>query len=173
MSGKDSAAGYLKRQLENKGNKATIMHFAQYIKDYLKNYYGWNGITKDEYWRTKLQQLGTDIIKEKLNMKCFHAKRIAEDIQILQGDFDYFLIPDCRFRDEVHTIKAMFPDETITIRIKRLGFDNGLTEEQKSHRSETDLDDFKFDKSIIVQSGLQHLYDETDRILGKMLGYLN
>lgn len=171
QNGKDSVAEYLKQQLENKGERVAIMHFAQYMKQMLKDYYGWDGVSKDEYWRTKLQILGTDIIKEKLNLKNFHAKRIAEDIQIMYDDFDYILLPDTRFRDELYYIQSMFPNETISVRVNRLGFESNLTEEQKLHKSECDLDKFDFSYNIYTQSGLQHLYDETDRVLGKFLGY--
>lgn len=170
--GKDSLADYLKVQLENKGQKVVIMHFASYIKSYLVNYYGWDGVSKDEYWRTKLQLLGTDIIKEKLNMKNFHAKRIAEDIQIIQNDVDYVIISDCRFKDELYYMKAMFPYNTTSVKVIRLGFESELTDEQKLHRSETDMDNMELDYTICTKDGLQRLYDETDRVLGKELGYI-
>ena len=79
-SGKDTLATYLKEKLEANGEKVVIDRFAKYIKGYLKDYYSWDGVTKDQFIRTKLQQLGTDIIKEKLNYKSFHAKRLAEDL---------------------------------------------------------------------------------------------
>lgn len=170
QNGKDSLADYLKQQLEAKGERVCIMHFAQYIKDILRNYYNWNG-EKTEEWRTKLQWLGTERIKEELNYKAFHAKRIAEDIQIISQDFDVILIPDVRFRDEVYTLKAMFPDETLTVKVVRLDFQSKLTEEQKNHKSEIDMDNYNFDKTVYVQTGLQHLYDESDRVLGRILGY--
>ena len=169
--GKDSLADYLKIQLVNKGQKVVTMHFAQYIKQILKDYYGWDGVSKDEYWRTKLQILGTETIKEKLNMKNFHAKRISEDIQIIQDDVDYVLIPDCRFKDELFYMQSMFPYNTISVRVTRLGFESDLTDEQKLHRSEIDLDSIDLDYNIYVQNGLQHLYDETDRVLGEVLEY--
>jgi len=169
--GKDSLADYLKQQLENKGERVAVLHFAQYIKDILKRHYGWDGVSKDAYWRDKLQILGTETIKEKLNMKCFHAVRIAQDIQIIQNDFNTILIPDCRFRDEIYYIQSMFPDNTISVRVTRLGFESGLTNEQKLHRSETDLDNFNFDYNIYNKDGLQRLYDETDRVLNKELDY--
>ena len=40
----------------------------------------------------------------------------------------------------------------ITVRIERPNYDNGLTEEQKNHPSETELDGFCFDH-IIENSG--------------------
>lgn len=171
-AGKSTCAKYLKEQLENKGYRVTTDLFAKYIKGYLKDHFGWDGVTKDEFYRNKLQILGTDIIKEKLNYKAFHAKRIAEDIQILYDDFDYIIIDDCRFRDEVYTLKSMFPDECISVRINRYDHKSSLTEEQLNHKSECDLDNFKFDYIIHTRkSSIEQLYDETDRVLGNVLGY--
>lgn len=170
--GKDSLAEYLKDKLEQQGKRVAVDHFAKYIKGFLRDYYGWDGVTKDEFIRTKLQVLGTEKIKEDLNFKCFHAKRLAEDFQIVGEDFDYVLVPDTRFRDEVYYMKAMFPNDCISIRVTRLGFESELTQEQKSHKSECDLDEFNgFDYNIYTQNGLQHLHDECDRVLKKVLNY--
>ena len=171
-SGKDTLATYLKEKLEANGEKVVIDRFAKYIKGYLKDYYSWDGVTKDQFIRTKLQQLGTDIIKEKLNYKSFHAKRLTEDFQIVSDDFDYFLVPDTRFRDEIHTFKAMFPDECITVRINRYDYKSKLTDEQLKHKSECDLDKFNFDYTIHTRkSNINQLYDEADRVLKKVLAY--
>lgn len=170
QAGKDTTANYLKKKLEEQGKVVIIDRFAKYIKMYLRQM-GWDGVTKDSHYRNLLQKLGTEVIKQNLNYKCFHAKRLCEDIQILDKTFniDYILVSDARFRDEVYTVKSMFPDDCITVRINRLGFDNGLGE-LKNHISETDLDNFDFDYTVYNQS-LGSLYDETDRVLGKVLGY--
>lgn len=171
-AGKSTCAKYLKEQLENKGYRVATDLFAKYLKGYLRDFYGWDGVTKDKFYRDKLQVLGTDVIKEKLNYKAFHAKRLAEDIQIIYDDFDFIIIDDCRFRDEVHTMKAMFPDECISVRINRYDYKSKLTEEQLKHKSECDLDDFKFDHVIHTRkSSIGQLQDETDRVLKKKLGY--
>lgn len=168
--GKDALAEYLKEQLENQGSKVAVDRFAKYIKSYLKSYYGWNGVDKDEFIRTKLQQLGTERIKDELNYKSFHAKRLAEDFQIVSEDFDYFLVPDTRFRDEIYTMKAMFPDDCIAIRVNRYDFKSPLTEEQLKHRSECDLDKFKFDHTLHTRkTDITQLYDEADKFLNKLM----
>lgn len=170
-SGKNTLADYLKEKLEAKGNVVVVDMFAKYIKYYCTQM-GWNG-EKNEYWRGVLQNLGTEVIKEKLNYKSFHAKRLAEDIQILSEQFgvDYFIIADTRFRDEIYTMKAMFPDDVITVNVVRLGLKSNLTEKQLKHKSENDLNGFKFDYNIFVQDGIQHLYDESDRALKNVLNY--
>ena len=166
--GKDTLAEYLKERLEEKGQTVVIDRFAKYIKGYLKDYYNWDGKEKNEFVRSKLQVLGTEMIKEKLNFKSFHAKRLCEDFQIVQDDFDYFIVPDTRFRDEVHMFKALFPDDVVTTRVIRLGHESKLTEEQLNHKSETDLDKHKFD-SVIFHQSLDSLYDECNRVFKSIL----
>jgi len=169
-AGKNTLADYLKERLEAKGNKVIIDAFAKYIKGYLKDYYGWDGTSKDKQWREKIQLLGTDKIKEQLNYKSFHARRLAEDFQIVADDFDYMIVSDTRFQDEVHTMKAMFPNECISVRINRYDHQNRLTEEQRKHRSECDLDNFKFDYVIHTRkSSVGQLHDEADRVLKQVL----
>ena len=148
-SGKDYCAELLKNKLEKEGYKVIIDRFAKYIKSYLKDYYGWNGV-KDEEYRHKLQWLGTERIKQNLNFKSFHAKRLAEDFQIFEDEFDYFIVPDTRFPDEIYTMLSAFgKDKVITIRVNRI--DKDVTKdlgELSKHSSEVALDDFKFDYMI-------------------------
>ena len=172
-SGKTTCSKYIKEQLENQGKKVLIARFARYLKMYIQDVYDWDGVTKDEFIRTKLQQLGTDIIKEKLNYKSFHAKRLAEDMEIYKElAVDVVIIDDTRFRDEVHILKAMFPDECITVGINRYDYKSKLTDEQLKHKSECDLDKFNFDYTIHTRkSDINQLYDEADRVLKKVLPY--
>jgi hypothetical protein len=163
-SGKDTTAQILKEKLEAEGKKVAILHFAKYIKDYLRDYMGWNGEKTDE-WRTLLQKLGTEVIKQDLKMPNFHVNRVVEDIQILEKlGFEYFIIPDTRFKNEVYYTLAKFPYDTISVRVHRLNFENSLSDEQRNHPSECDLDDFNFDYNIYVQNGVDHLKDEINRV---------
>lgn len=161
-NGKDTFAEMLKEKLSQQSNKIVVDRFAKYIKGYLKDYYLWDGITKSIEMRQKLQQLGTEIIKEKLNYKYFHSQRLAQDFQIVQDDFDYFIVADTRFPDEIYLMKSMFPDKVITVRVQRDGFIGGLTEEQLHHKSETALDHFKMDWVVKNNGSLEDLDTEVD-----------
>lgn len=169
-NGKSTVANLFKKLLENKGNKVLIVPFAKYLKQYLKEYYGWDGVTKDKEYRCKAQVLGTDMIRKKLHKPLFHVKRICEDIEIIRDLFDYVIIDDCRFLNELTYTVSQFPHKTISLRINRLNFKTKLTKEQLEHPSETDLDNYKnFDYTIWAKEGMDRLMGEAERVLNGML----
>ena len=169
-AGKNFCSAYIKKQLMKKGFTVAEDMFAKYIKGLMVNYYKWDGVTKDAFYRDKLQQLGTEIIKEKLNFKSFHALRLAQDIQIVGEDFDYILITDTRFHDEVYTMRAMFPRQVIDIRINWVGDKTqGLKEGLEQHKSETDLDDFRFSE-YVYNNGTSDVFPRLDSLIEKIAG---
>jgi hypothetical protein len=160
QSGKDTTADFIKQALPN----TLIIHNADYMKYMAKTYLGWNGV-KDEEGRNILQQLGTDKVRVGTCKPMFWTWLVCEVIEILQNDFDYFCIPDTRFPNEIYLPKARFGDKVISIHIERPDHNNGLTEEQKKHPSETALDGFKFDYNLSVPSGISLLYAVTMNLL--------
>jgi hypothetical protein len=162
QSGKDSTANILKEKLLPK--KSLIIHNADYLKYIASQYLGWNG-EKTEENRTMLQLLGTEKTKIALNKPLFWIEKTCDIIEILKNDFDYFMIPDTRFMSEIYYPKSRFPNDVITIRVHRLNFDNGLTETQKNHISETELVNFKHDYDIISESGLDKLEVEINKFI--------
>ena len=65
---------------------------------------------------------------------------------MFEGEWDYVLIPDCRYPVEIATMERTF--DTTIVRVERPNFDNGLTEAQKNHPSEVDMDNYPFDYKI-------------------------
>jgi len=154
--GKDSTAQILKKHLI--GN-SLILHFADHLKYIAKEYMGWDGV-KDEKSRTLLQFLGTERVRMELKWPLFWAEITCNDIEILQDKFDYFLVPDLRYMNEMLYPKARFPSMVTSIRVERLGFENDLTPEQRNHISETELNNYPHDYHIQSPSGLDHLEKE-------------
>ena len=146
--GKDTFASLLKEQLMSDGYKVAMMAYAKYLKMYMRDFYGWDGETKDDVWRSKIQYLGTDKIRNQLNKPNFHVNRVIEDIQVVGDDFDYIIITDARFENEIFCVKEAFPSKVLTTRVIRENFESHLSEEQKAHPSETALDDFSFNCEI-------------------------
>jgi dephospho-CoA kinase len=159
-SGKGEFSRLLKEQLELNNKKVVQTLFAKYIKEYAKEL-GWDGETKDRHWRDFLQHIGTELIQYELNMKEFHVKRIYEDVLILSHyGVDYFIIDDCRFRREVNYMKAMLPDDIITVRVVSNDSRSDLANEQLQHQSEIDLDEYNFDWLVDNSGTLDNLKNE-------------
>jgi len=158
--GKDSAANIIKDNLSEGGANVIIIHFADYLKYVCKQYFGWNG-EKDEEGRTILQYIGTDIVRKKYPN--FWADTVIRLINAICDDDCCVIIPDCRFKNEVFAMKDNF--NSVSVNVIRKNFDNGLTEEQKNHPSERDLDNFHFDYVIESESGLDKLYVEVNKFL--------
>lgn len=80
-------------------------------------------------------------------------------VELLKGvktEFDFVLIPDVRFENEIDVIKRNF-DDVFCIDIIRNNFDNGLTVSQKLHPSEMGLPECDFDKIIRNDGDLSDL----------------
>lgn len=157
-SGKDTSALMLKEKLERDDKKCLIVHYADLLKFYAKQYFGWSG-NKDNEGRTLLQKLGTDIVRAR--QPDFWVNAVANFIEVFESDYDYFFIPDTRFKGEIyHLLDRNF--RVITLKVNRPNHQNNLTPEQRLHPSETSLDDFVFDYEIMNLEGLNNLEREVD-----------
>ena len=125
--GKDSSAQITKQIIEGNGKKALVINYANYLKYLATQYLGWDG-NKDEKGRTLLQQLGTEKVRSKFPN--YWVDNVINVTKIFEDDFDYVLIADARFPNEIKRWKEEGYN-LITVHIERLNFDSGLTEEQK------------------------------------------
>ena len=160
QNGKDSFAKILKEKLEKYNNKVLITHYGDPVKFLATNLFNWNG-EKDEYGRTLLQKVGTDIVRtQKPN---YWVDFIIDVLTLFEKEWDYVLIPDVRFVNEVERYGNKW--NTTTVRVNRLNFENNLTYEQKEHPSETELDNYCFDYVVNAESGLDKLEKEVDKFI--------
>ena len=162
--GKDTAAKLIKENLEQKGQRVLITHFADLLKFICVKFFGWNEV-KDEAGRTLLQYIGTDVVGAK--HPAYWAEFISSILNMFEDTWDYVLIPDCRYPIEVETMKKQF--ETIVLRVERPGFDNGLTEAQKKHASEVKMDDYKFDTVLLNDGSLEDFRVKVDAFVDNYL----
>ena len=87
------------------------------------------------------------------------------DIKVYSHYFDIITISDARFKVEIDTIKENFAG-VIAIKIERPNFDNGLTEEEKKHSTEVDLDDYdSFDYEIINDGSIEDLNNKINELM--------
>ena len=160
--GKDTFSSYLKEAYENNGKKLIITQLSKYIKYYAREMTGWN-LTEEDKPRALLQELGTQIIREKLGKEDLFINRIIDDVDVFSCFYDAIIISDVRLKKEVEDLRKAFPD-LVCVHIVRPDFDNGLTEEQKRHKTEIDLDDYdKFDVNI-VNTTLEKLKEDAIKL---------
>ena len=145
--GKDTFAEYFTMIAESHSKKCLTIKYGDILKFVAKQYFNWNG-EKDLVGRTLLQTLGTDIVRK--NNENAWINCVMEIVVGLKTEFDYVLIPDARFKNEIENWKDInIP--SISVRVNRYDnnlepFDNKLSKEQKEHISETALDNYdKFD----------------------------
>lgn len=136
--GKDTSAMFLKEALEKREKKVLITHYGDLVKYMCKTFFDWDG-EKDEKGRTLLQYIGTDVIRTRT--PDYWVDFVLSVLKHFPDTWDYVLIPDCRFPNEVESIKNADWD-MMHIRVIRSGngFVSPLTEEQQNHPSETALD---------------------------------
>lgn len=165
--GKTTIGNYLKEYYEKKGVKVTNTLIALYLKTYAEKFFGWDG-KEETKPRELLQQLGTDIIRKKLNKEEFFVDRTIEDIDILKHFFNIIVIDDIRFPIEIEKIKENFKN-VITIKIIRKNFESDLNEKQLKHATETALDNYNNYDYIIENGGtLKELNDKVVKILDEV-----
>lgn len=163
-SGKDLTATLIKIKLQNQGKRVLIINYADLLKFLCQKYFGWDG-EKDIKGRELLQKIGTEKVRAKNNN--YWVDNVIELVKVFEDDYNYVLIPDCRFINEIERWDNDY--EFISLRIERLGHENKLTPEQRLHASETSLDNYPFDYGIVSENGGDKLEIEVD----KFIQYLN
>lgn len=162
--GKDTVASMIEKYYKDK--KIINLQYSSYIKEYAKKISSWDG-SEENKPRELLQQLGTNVIREKID-PLFFVDRIIGDIRVYSYFFDAITISDARAKVEVDAPKEKF-ENVIAIHINRPNFDNGLTEEQKNHFTEIDLDDYdKYDYYIENDGTLEDLEKKVLNILSEV-----
>lgn len=159
--GKDTSALMIKQKLETKNKKVLIAHYADLLKYEAKQFFNWDGI-KDEKGRQILQYIGTDVIRAK--NPDYWVGFIKEFLEMFQNEWDYVIIPDCRFPNEIEAWKIDgWPN--VIVRVLRDNFVSNLTPEQLHHPSETALDDYLFDYYIDNNGDMEQLELEVDKFI--------
>ena len=94
---------------------------------------------------------------------------MIDDFDVYSCFYDAIIVSDVRFKKEILDIKKAHP-EAISVHMVRPNFDNGLTEEQKKHRTEIDLDDFNDFDEEIINTTFDNLKEDAKRIYNKYEG---
>lgn len=164
QNGKDTIASLLENELTASGRKVLVAHYADLLKYICKTLFNWNG-QKDEKGRRLLQYVGTDVIREK--RPSYWVDFIADMLDLFGDNWDYVLIPDTRFPNEVERIAEKF--DSIHIRVVRENFVSPLTPEQQMHPSETALDNCDPDVLIYNDGSIQELEETIHYLISEVL----
>ena len=159
QNGKDTSAGMLKDSLESRGYKVLITHYADLLKYMCKTFFGWNG-EKDDYGRTLLQKVGTEGVRSQ--KPDFWVDFVLDVVTLFPNEWDYVIIPDARFPNEIDRIKDR-GYEMVYIKVRRENFVSPLSEEQQHHPSEIALDGVIPDITIYNRT-LKQLKQDVDSI---------
>lgn len=150
-NGKGTVSKILKEKLEEKDFKVCEIQIMRTLKGYVKDYFGWDG-KEETKPRRMLQEIGTDIIREKLNKPYFHIDRLTGDIEVLANFFNVFIVNDIRLPIEIETIKKRFK-RVVSIHVTREGYVSPLKVSEQVHITELALNDYKnFDYEIVNYS---------------------
>lgn len=149
-SGKDEIAKIIKSYYEKNNKKVVVTGFSKYIKLFAMEILDWDG--KNPKPRKFLQDFGVEA--RKYNERIF-INRMLEDIKLYQNYCDALIIADVRLIKEIEILKREVSD-LYTIHVIADKSKNKLTAEEKSHITETELDDYQnFDYTI------KNNFDET------------
>ena len=159
--GKDTLAGMLNEQFTAKGFRVLTTHFGDLVKYICEKFFNWDG-AKDEKGRTLLQYVGTDVVRKQ--RPSYWTDFVVSVLELFPNEWDYVLIPDCRFPNEVECFIEHGMDTTL-IRINRPNFVSNLTPEQLKHPSETAMDDYPPNLYVINDGTLEDLSDSIKDIL--------
>ena len=157
--GKDAAAEFALQVLGRNGKRAVQIAYSDYISFIATKYFGWNG-ERDEAGRTLLQDIGKSFREKDAE---FWVRSIADFLRVTDEKFDYALLTGARYPNDLSYFVERF--DVVTVRVDRPDFDNGLTDEQKAHISETALDDYPFTHRISNAGTLEDLHVSVIKLL--------
>jgi hypothetical protein len=158
-SGKDTTATLMSWALQEAGYRVLTTHFADLLKFVCQNFFGWDG-EKDEYGRTLIQYVGTDVIRAQ--DEDYWVRFLADILKFFPDTWDYVLVPDTRFPNEIGYLRLDRFDVT-HIRVVRDHLEGKLTTAQQLHPSETALDHTMPDYTIHNDGSMQDLNQQVLR----------
>ena len=155
-SGKNYVANILKQRLPN----SVITSLSKYIKLFALELGLWDGNDNNKP-REFLQNTGDLMRAVDPN---FLTKRLLEDIKIYEKlNITNVIVSDVRLINEIEYLTKNL-DNTITIRINSLDNKRKLTDKEKNHLTEIELDNYKnFD---YILNNNDEINKEIDKIIG-------
>ena len=116
-AGKETVARMLKEELVKADKRVLITHFADPLKLICRNWFNWDGRMNDE-GRSLLHYVGTDIVRARLPN--FWVDFTLSLLSIMGDEWDYVIIPDCRWPNELDFERHGFRTRHIQIESRRV-----------------------------------------------------
>ncbi len=161
-AGKDTFAKLIKQEEEKNSKKVCILKLTAPLYRWAEDYFNYDK-EKDEKPRELLQTIGYDILQLKLKKKDFLLDYLITTIEVLDDYYDVGLITDGRLVHEIEVLKEKYPNiKTILLTNKK---DNKLTDEEKRHQTEIDLDDYQDFDYIVENKDMESLKQEALKIV--------
>ena len=161
-AGKDTFAKLIKQEEEKDNNRVCILKLTAPLYSWAEDYFNYDK-EKDEKPRELLQTLGYDILQLKLKKKDFLLDYLITTIEVLDNYYGVGLITDGRLVHEIEVLKEKYPNiKTILLTNKQ---DNKLTNKEKNHQTEIDLDDYKDFDYIVENKDMESLKLEALKIV--------
>ena len=159
--GKDTFAECVYSLIESEGKKVLITHYADLLKYVATTFFLWDG-NKDEAGRSLLQHLGTEVFRGM--SENYWVDFISTCLNASKSLWDFVLIPDCRFPNEVDLLRERGFD-VIHVHVSRPDFEGNLTSDQSAHSSETSMDSVIPDVYIINDATVASLRNKASVFL--------
>lgn len=156
--GKDTVCNIMRERLTQIGKTNVRIAYADYLKHLAKVLYDWDG-RKDNYGRTLLQNIGNNVRQKNPD---FWVSIVEQTVDAAITE-QYVIIPDTRYPNEIEFWKNKGYD-VVTVRVHRPNYDNGLTQKQKQHPSETALNGYSYDY-VINNTSYTDLEEQVNDVL--------
>lgn len=115
----------LKEELEKGKKRVLITYFAAPLRRICREWFGWDG-QNDDAGRSLLQYVGTDVVRT----RCpdFWVDFTLGLLSMMGDEWDYVIIPDCRYPNELDMERYGFQPRHIRIAGKRPDAPLGIAE---------------------------------------------
>ncbi len=145
-SGKTYLGSCLVELAKEKGIRALQTEYSKYVKMYAREILGYEG-NRENKPRGFLQETGT-LLRKRFGEN-FFVQRMLEDFFVYENYFDLVVISDVRLRQEIKGFRNSKYKEVIAIRVENDLQNPSLSEEQKKHETEIELENYEgFDYNI-------------------------
>lgn len=165
-NGKDTTGNFLVDYFNKKNEKSVKTQYSKYIKMYTKDLTDWDGAEESKsLYRDFMIEIGTAVIREKMNQEDFFVNRMIQDIEVYANYVNNVIVTDVRLPIEIDNIKSHF-NNVYSIRVIREDYETELTKSQQNHRTETTLsDNEEYYDYLLKASTLEELENEVLKMI--------